>query len=380
MKTLFRAALAEGGEAIRAWDKYQHRLSRDELPEEVYQLLPLLYQNLRTLGVNCSLMNKLKGIKRLTWYKNRLILQKLSSLVADFKRSGIRTLLLEDAASVLSVYRDVSLRPVHAIALCIDTENSDTATRLLGKHGWRPRSGLPGANPAMLAGRRFVSGNDDMVELELRWHVLQQCCYPDADVPFWQQATTVECEHTPILAPDRTDHLFCLCILASQSNTGDATLYIADAAVLVKTAHAEIDWQRLAAHARNYRLVLPLKNVLNYLHDDLDVEIPASVLSAIDKSPVSVTERLEYKYNYTKKQSNRNLLGNLPLLWFDYRRRANGRNYACRSDGFLNYLKEYWQLESVGEVYAFMIFLSRRRLRNKLVKVRKSGILRSSCN
>ena len=61
-ESLLKAALLQGEEAIKAWHKWKSRVDVDQLDPGSLRLLPLLYRNLRTHGVEDPLMNRFKGI------------------------------------------------------------------------------------------------------------------------------------------------------------------------------------------------------------------------------------------------------------------------------------------------------------------------------
>jgi len=68
---LLRAALLQGNDAINAWHEWKSSVDIEQLDQGSYRLLPLLYRSLHIDGVEDPLMNKLKGVYRMTWYKNQ---------------------------------------------------------------------------------------------------------------------------------------------------------------------------------------------------------------------------------------------------------------------------------------------------------------------
>ena len=109
---LLMAALLRGSAAIDAWLEWKSSVNVDRLDQHSYRLLPLLYRNLSIHGVEDPLLNKFRGIHRLTWYKNRVMFHNMATLIRHFNDAGIDTILLKGAALVLRYYEDHGLRPM----------------------------------------------------------------------------------------------------------------------------------------------------------------------------------------------------------------------------------------------------------------------------
>jgi hypothetical protein len=92
--------------AIEAWCEWKAAVDLDRIDEGSSRLLPLLYRNLHSYGVRDPMMQRYKGVHRLTWYKNHLLFHHLLPLVRAFQQEGIETMLLKGAALTLAHYRD----------------------------------------------------------------------------------------------------------------------------------------------------------------------------------------------------------------------------------------------------------------------------------
>ena len=75
---VMRAALGEGDAARAAWAEVRPALDLDNLPPEVWPLLPPLYVNLCRWKLEDSWRPRLKGIYRQTWSGNQLRLKHLA--------------------------------------------------------------------------------------------------------------------------------------------------------------------------------------------------------------------------------------------------------------------------------------------------------------
>jgi hypothetical protein len=81
---LLRATLLSDAEAISAWEAWIKGVDLEGAIEpDTYQLLPRLHRNLHEVhGVKHSWMQRIKGVRRQTFYKNHLNLRVITPLLA----------------------------------------------------------------------------------------------------------------------------------------------------------------------------------------------------------------------------------------------------------------------------------------------------------
>ena len=116
--------------------------------------------------------------------------------------------------------------------------------------------------------------------------------------------------------------------------------------------NSSIDWDRL---------ILPLKDTLEYLYTRLTAPVPAEILPCLERIPASRTELAEYKYkteNYQPKA-----LGFLPVLWFRYLRLEGSDRPRHRFIGFVKYLLRFWGAEQIRQFPSYATFMAKRRIR-----------------
>jgi hypothetical protein len=61
---LLRAALLNGEPALEAWNEWRRTVNVDVVDYGSHRMIPQLYRNMQRLGVNDSLMERLKGVYR----------------------------------------------------------------------------------------------------------------------------------------------------------------------------------------------------------------------------------------------------------------------------------------------------------------------------
>jgi hypothetical protein len=354
---LLRAALLSGKASLDAWRRWKARVHVDTLDRGSTRLLPLLYQNLAAQGVSDPQIARFKGVYRHTWYNNRLLFHNATPVLRAFHEAGIRTMALKGVALVPLYYRDFGVRPMNDFDLLVPTNQARKAIELLVSMGWTPNVDHPERLIPVRHGVGFVDAKGRA--LDLHWHVLQECCQPNADADFWACSVPVTIGDVPTLALNPTDQLLHVCVHGLVWNAVAPLRWVADAVVILGAAHADIDWQRLVAQARKRRLVLPVRHALNYLRKALGATIPRETLSALAKEPVSRRERLEYRA-MTRPPG---ILGELPLYWHRYLRLSGAPTFGHALLGFPRYLQHTWRVASPWQVPLYAASVGIRRAR-----------------
>src|ERR1051325_10360443 len=164
---LLQAALGSGPAAVSAWRQWKAITDFDHyLDDDSFELLPLLYMNLRRHGVKDPLIHKLKGIYRRLWCENQLQFRVLAESLDRLNRAELPTLLLDAAGLSAKYYREPGLRKIKRSQVAVPVTRAKLATRVLAQSGWA----IPARNDER---HRFEQSvifvNDSGRELEIRW-------------------------------------------------------------------------------------------------------------------------------------------------------------------------------------------------------------------
>ena len=187
---LLRAALLEGRIAEDAWKEWRSCVDIDDvdrLDPGSYRLLPLLYRNLHSHMEEDPIMMKLKGVYRLTWYKNQMLFHTITSLLRSFQHAGIDTMVLKGAALTLLCYKDYGLRPMNDFDVLVHTGEAMPLSGYSGNWDGNPWRFNPDEEYISVS---YSHGFADKAgrEIDLHWHIFSQCRTPDADADFWEDA------------------------------------------------------------------------------------------------------------------------------------------------------------------------------------------------
>jgi hypothetical protein len=325
------------------------------------RLLPLVYRNLSVERVEDPLLEMLKLHYRRTWYENQRAFHQMAAVLRSFHEAGIKTLVLKGGALVLLHYKDHGLRPMADFDVLVPTRDALRAIDSIKALGWTTESKLPlpEALTSVLHGVGFKKA-DASRHLDLHWHVLDECCQPEADDDFWREAVAVQLHGVETLALNPADQLLHLCVHGTKWDPAPPVRWVADAMMVLRSAESEIDWTRLVAQTEKRRLGLWMRDAMSYLREALDAPVPAFVLESLRAMPASKRERMEYRY---KSQSFRQRpLGYLPILWFNFARLTGGADSPPSLPGFVKYLQGYWGARSLWETLFHSLFMLLRRV------------------
>jgi hypothetical protein len=352
---LLRASLLKGDEAIDAWHEWKSKVDVDLLDYVSLQLLPLLYRNLLIHNIADPSMDKFKGIYRLNWYKNQMLLHDMTTVLHAFHNANIKTMILKGAALTLIHYKDHGLRYMEDFDVLVETEQASAAVELLKILGWRPKlRSLKAFNKEF--NKEYFSvvhsyGFEDSAhrQLDLHWHVFLESSYANSDNDFWNFAVSTDFNSVSTCALNPTDQLLHVCVHGLNWAPVPLLRWIADAVVVINTSKSEIDWNRLVEKSQKHYLTLKISNVLKYLHELLNVFIPSETLQSLQSMHVSRTECFEYKVN----TSPSSLMGELAKIWFRYLRFLKPTSHPFSKFNLINFirfLKHYWDLDYLWQV------------------------------
>ena len=295
---LLKAALSEGPDSLEAWNQWRAQVDPENSDYDSQRLLPLLYVTLQRRGVSDPQMGRFKGVYRRTWYDNTLRFRAAGAILTALRDAGIETMLLDGAALASWYYRDLGLRPMDAFDIFVPAHHGPEATDILTAIGWAPVEPAGITEAGELAARqpcRFRNAHHH--EVDLHWHVLDRRLTPVADCELWAAARSIDLAGVPTRILSPADQLLHVCAHGMERTWwgmvgASNPCWVADAVTILRHAPEPLDWDRLSARAQRLRLVLPLREALNYLRDLLGAPVPASALARICTMSVPLMERI----------------------------------------------------------------------------------------
>ena len=351
---LLKAALLRGKDSLEAWEEWISREDIELLDTGSWRMLPLLYRNLSEQGVTHPAMVKLKGVYRYIWCKNQVLFHNMSSLLKKFHEAGIETMTLKGAALVLVHYKDYGLRPMDDFDVLVPTSKAIQAVDILEKSGWVPEKGFSPDVMKKLPGAPFRYSAQ--LSLDLHWHVLDQGMSETADDDFWNDAISTRVVDVSTYALNPTDQLLHAFAHGIRWNYIPPFRWVADVCTILETSEREIDWNRLMAKTREFRVILPVRDGLGYLQKTFGVTFPSDVMQALQNENVPRQEKLGYDVH--TRPHNKYGKKRLLFIWVRYQRylsREVGTGFKDRLLSFPEFFKKTWRVEKYREIPIYII-------------------------
>jgi len=347
---MLKACLLQSSEATDAWEQWESLIDIDGIDEGSYRLFPLLYNNLKSLGLNHPLLIKFKGLRRYIWYQNHLIMKGVETLVGSFHKAGIPMLLLKGAALILRHYQDYGLRPMRDFDLLIPPEKVSEAIILMDSSGWKPLA----KNPEELTPeyRSFYNAlifrDSSDHEIDLHWYESRMCRGKNDDNEFWKEAIGVKIGDTPLLCLNPTHLLIEVCAHGARWNFVPPIRWVADAMTILKTSPS-IEWNRLVQLTRKRHLTLQIYETFTYLKDKMNAPIPDDLLTRLKKIPVSKNDRSIYKIHCCPEYLRGPFL-EMKLQYLIYERSMKKGSLLGNVLRFPKFLQMVWRIDNPWKV------------------------------
>ncbi len=361
---LLRAALLQREPALDAWNEWRRSVNLDVIDYGSHRMVPQLYRNLQRHGVKDPVMERLKGVYRYYLYKNEILMHRIGILLAAFEKAGIETMVLKGAALIQLYYRESGLRPMLDADILVHAHQAEQAMEVLAALQWKPLRYL---QPTMRIPIVHSTPFEDEAQrqVDLHWHLFWECFNAKDDNDYWEGAVTIKIGDVQTLALSPTDQLLHTCWHGARWNEVPPIRWVADAMVILGASAAEIEWSSLFKKALRHRIILPVKDSLEYLKKKFDVPVPDTLLKSMAAVRISKMERENYEMvlNPMAPPTTGKILR---MLYYDYRWLSSSTTSRVKSLVFAKHLQAKWNIDHLWHVPLYMSMrMARRVLKSK---------------
>lgn len=359
---LLKAALATDDSAIAHFRAWRDMIDLDaDFDRGSFRLLPLLYATLSHLGFSDSLMGRLKGTYRRAWCEAQPRFEQAREVLSLLHRQGIHTLMTKGVPLAISYYRNETVRPMADLDVVVPRAQAHDAIKALEQAGWVSGPLTRDRDLEFHHARQFFHPQGG--EVDLHWHVLLECRSAATNQSFWDRAEPLVVRGIATRQLDPTDMLLHTVIHGVRWNAEPPIRWIADAAMILRRAPG-IDWDRLVRLAKDEKLSYRFGLGLHFLVERFAMPVPATVLQALDRIPITLLERIE---NTIALHDTHDLYGD-PLtknwvIFARYCRIQKASNPLQFVNGFSHFVRVQWALAGRSEIPAAILRGILRRLR-----------------
>lgn len=317
-KLLLRVALGKQNEALAAWQEWKKLVTDiNKLDSGSYKLFPLVYRNLKSLGLQDSLLAKLQSAYRYHWARNGVLFNEGRKILDLFEQRGVPALVLKGGALLSIYYKDLGARVMEDIDILIPEEKIKEAASILQEADWVTSVNLNSFSPrfghaiAFYPAKRIAAIG--LPGIDLHCHALMQACWSGADNIFWRDAVTFEFLGKKTKTLSATGHLFHILAHGLVWNREPSAKWVADAMVILRETGNKIDWRKFVAFAESTGLSENVTIALSYLIEEFGVDIPEDIMRRLRLISAPRLQRIRCRLE--TGDFHRDFFGNLALCW-----------------------------------------------------------------
>lgn len=358
---LLRAALWQGQPAQDAFEEWLAQVDLERLDIAARRLLPLLYLNLRAMGVRHPAMESLQKAYRYFRVLNQMMFVRGAEALRTLAAADIPTMVLKAAALIPLYYRDPGARPMGDLDVAVPTTRAREAMQVLSEIGWTPQHRALDEFDQSYFENNYAHNlkHRDGFNLDLHRHVMYHDMRPNADDEFWAAAIPVDFIGVPTLGLNPADQLLHAGTHGIYWNELSPVRWVADMYLVVQKAN--VDWARLLEQTRVRRLVLQMRDTLGYLQSNMNAPIPQEVLAELQNMPVAHFEEIKQQLERQPREM-RSVTAKVLYHYDQYRRQHVELRGAAALVSFPIYLRDIWNLRRTREIPRYIAQFTWRRL------------------
>ncbi|CAN5306418.1 hypothetical protein BH10PSE11_BH10PSE11_06090 [soil metagenome] len=353
---LLRAALLRGNSALASYAIWREKLDFDALTLGSQRVLALLHKNLRAHDIDDPLMGRLRGIARYAWFSNRNLIFASTPLLEALNRAGIKFAFLKGMAIIASVPDQLALRPMGDVDLLVRPSDASAAMDILSDAGWWPHYGTTSfiKQEVMERSEGYGFERGKHIYLDLHWQMLKLSRWAGVDADLWSRVIHTKIGDIPCCVPSFEDQVLHAFVHGAPWDPNGALRWAADSVLILRTAGANFDWDYLLRQARQRHVLVPVRECIKYLAKNLEVSVPESILSSLDREPVSRVEIMDYRLRGRDPVSISSLTASF-LQFQNYRRSSQEMSNGTVASAFCSWIRHRWAVDTCASALAMTV-------------------------
>jgi hypothetical protein len=339
---LLQAALQPESVAEPYWKQYWKENHAPSPPTPLLKLGSLLHGRARAL--------QLPDIVQ-TWTRKAFIEANLKSslrqkallfFARELRASKIEPLLVLKGAAASLAYPESSPRPMSDVDVLIPRKWAREAMMTLLERGWETRFEHVGKNGGQRS-TEYLPFRHSMpfrhralsTTVDLHWYSLRMSPHSKWDSGFWQRSQELPFFDVPLRILEPTDRLFHTLVHGGEWRSPPGINWVVDAVQILLQEHDKIDGARLYQLAEERKVLPLLTESLSYLQ----THFPSLTMPTLQTPMVQASQGDRIEHALKCSALNTKWLGNLPFVFFQYRRTKRRVPSAHPLKRYLRYTK-----------------------------------------
>lgn len=344
-----QCALLPPEKALEAWAHLRDRSdSLDKTDIATFRMLPMVYRNLRSAGLDEAEMTLLKGVYRQFWLKARITLRAADVSLRRLRTAGIEPVTLKGLGLLATAYPESALRPMHDLDYLIAQDDFKRAFEVLSAAGWKPlRGSREGYFRRLRTFHALPLVSPDGLELDLHRYMLEENCYPGADARLLGRLREGVVDGLRVTTLSAEDQVINACVHGVRWDPVPPLRWVLDAVMAIRTAGDAFDWGYLEGEAAERGVSLAMAAALSFARD-FEPSIPAATIEALMRVPRGRLERWDFRF----QQGGYSAPVQIGRYVTRYLRLSSRRSAYRKIREFPTYLAAMWELDSARSVPA----------------------------
>lgn len=288
-----QALLASDDQFPKLWSKWKRSAGPYADLAGVYlDLFPYVYHRLSHSKRTDSWMSVITNSYRHHWLHNQLLFRSVLNAMSSLKYAGVESWMLKGGAWIARHYPDdLGVRKIEDIDLYVEPRNFVRSVKILTSIGWEVVSfaDMRVFSPDFFHAVSLSRGSE---KIDLHCHIFHHY-YSGNDTQIYRPRLNklkLLGQTTTVLGD--SDQLVHISVNRATHSEQSDLRWIIDMVHIIRTDH--VDWERVVRVARLKSVSLAVLSALEYLRDNLDLDIPVHVLVSLRSNPTSLMYRRLY--------------------------------------------------------------------------------------
>lgn len=350
--------------------KWEREVVFNDINYAVLRLIPLLYLKLKSFNIKSDLIGKIRGMYKMAWYKNQLILDSVKSVIDLFNKENIPIILLKGVPLIENVYKDPGARYLGDADILVDPQYIKKAIKIMINDGWKY------LDPSPFYVNRFTEPltrnkidkevtlkNHQDVEIDVHWSLFMFLFKENREHPMsysevFKYSLDCDIKGAKYKMPCIEDMIIHIIVHGAERNSHRTLRWVADVVNIIK--NKSIDWNFLMERIKKFEVKVEIRIAFIFLSENFSIPIPKLFMEELINIPIKNDDIKEY---YRRTDTiEKSIMGTFPYLWNRY------WLYDCRGNlftswyYFIDYICQSWGINKKRQIPAFIIEKYKKRI------------------
>ncbi|MFN8575415.1 MAG: nucleotidyltransferase family protein [Candidatus Sericytochromatia bacterium] len=378
--------LCNENEFINFWEQWNKEVIFDDIENSITRLLPLLYLRLKNFDISNEITGRIKGVYKLSWFKNQLLIEETKKVIDLFNKNNIPTILLKGVPLLLDVYKDRGVRILSDVDILIEPKNVLKAVNLLISNEWFYAEkniihideyiNKETIDYLNVLSYETLFTNKKKVELDLHWSIFnlnrqwtifklltlrkfKPIIFNDLH---WKNCVEINVNGVYSNRLSNEDMLIHVIVHGAAKNPHRPLRWVIDSLYILN--NLSINWDLFFKNVEICNYEVEVYIALNYLIEKFNLKLDDSIIYRIKDLKLN---KKNIKNYYKTSNNIFSLFGNnIPYVWYRYWVFDRKKYIPLNLYDFINYLVKYFRFDSRKQLLKYFFNKYKKIFKNKI--------------